>query len=687
MKQKITKKRPITFLLALIMIFSLSNAGDIAEVKAGESKDPSVRYQTGSIKSVGTVSGFIFLAYNGSISVPDDDGNYSVEGSRSGYIIMTHPQTSENPIDTAGVMSACEQFLTDNNISMDEVCGMVIEGDIIRISEPIHIPYIEMTGDVICYGEEYVPEEETDNEDTEDEDLEEDEKNVETAAIHTMEVSLSETDSNINPMNDGDNFEFFTKTGICLRADEVILANPDSREWDIDYVDIFADKVSIKNSPVTASQYNITGQSERMAVSVVASVLNKFSMAFEIVEEGYTADSFSEDFNGKVSTFDKTLVKEGVDVTVNFNAAGGECDTNAVVYKYNDVMSDLPVPEKMGYSFEGWYTSAEGGDLVEEDTEVDFLEEKTFYAHWVAKKYTVTLIEDEEDADNTTSTVTAVYGDICSFLPVLEKKEYIFTGWTDKADIVLTPKDIYKIADDVTLYPAWKESNCSHKNTEIKDEKNPSCSEKGYTGDTYCNDCGEIIVFGEEIEKLVHTWDQGVITETPTTSKEGKKTYTCTVCSAVRTVKIAKLDSVTTESSTVPNTTEKTSVNSPTQGTGLHTVTTEITKSLELDGTAEQAKEVAGSKKVKITKVQNISSRKIKIKLKKINGYKYQIKICTSKKFKKGVKTYSTSKTTYTIKKLKKGKTYYVKARTYKKINGKNIYGKWSSVKKVKIKK
>jgi len=40
-----------------------------------------------------------------------------------------------------------------------------------------------------------------------------------------------------------------------------------------------------------------------------------------------------------------------------------------------------------------------------------------------------------------------------------------------------------------------------------------------------------------------------------------------------------------------------------------------------------------------------------------------------------------------TIKKLKKKKTYYVRIRCMKKSGKKTIYSKWSSVKKVKIKK
>ena len=41
----------------------------------------------------------------------------------------------------------------------------------------------------------------------------------------------------------------------------------------------------------------------------------------------------------------------------------------------------------------------------------------------------------------------------------------------------------------------------------------------------------------------------------------------------------------------------------------------------------------------------------------------------------------------YPSKKLKKKKTYYVRVRAYTLSNGKKVYGKWSSVKKVKIKK
>jgi len=63
--------------------------------------------------------------------------------------------------------------------------------------------------------------------------------------------------------------------------------------------------------------------------------------------------------------------------------------------------------------------------------------------------------------------------------------------------------------------------------------------------------------------------------------------------------------------------------------------------------------------------------------------------MATSKsgKYKK-IKTVKNKKTvSYTKKKLKKNKKYYFKVRSYKVIDGKKVYGSYSSVKSVKIKK
>ena len=122
----------------------------------------------------------------------------------------------------------------------------------------------------------------------------------------------------------------------------------------------------------------------------------------------------------------------------------------------------------------------------------------------------------------------------------------------------------------------WGGTPCAHENTELRNAKEATCTEPGYTGDTYCTDCGEKIADGKEISAMGHTevidpaveptcttpgktegkhcsvcnevlvaqeeipakghsWDEGVITTSPTCSDAGVKTYTCTVCSETKT--------------------------------------------------------------------------------------------------------------------------------------------------------
>ncbi len=98
-------------------------------------------------------------------------------------------------------------------------------------------------------------------------------------------------------------------------------------------------------------------------------------------------------------------------------------------------------------------------------------------------------------------------------------------------------------------------------------------------------------------------------------------------------------------------------------------------------------KTVKAPSKVKLTSAKNGKGKKINVKWKKVTGAKgYQLQYALNKKFKKK-KSIQTKKTKYTIKKLKKKKTYYIRVRAYKMNGRKKVYGKWSKVKKVKIKK
>ena len=124
------------------------------------------------------------------------------------------------------------------------------------------------------------------------------------------------------------------------------------------------------------------------------------------------------------------------------------------------------------------------------------------------------------------------------------------------------------------------------------------------------------------------------------------------------------------------------------------------TSSTVKDKTEEDGKSGQEStNKIQTSNSSNIVVARVKIKAikrkgtsaiiswKKSKGAKgYQLQYALNKKFKKK-KSIQTKKTKYTIKKLKKKKTYYIRVRAYKMNGKKKVYGKWSMVKKVKIKK
>lgn len=94
------------------------------------------------------------------------------------------------------------------------------------------------------------------------------------------------------------------------------------------------------------------------------------------------------------------------------------------------------------------------------------------------------------------------------------------------------------------------------------------------------------------------------------------------------------------------------------------------------------------SKKTAVKSVKNSKKGKAVVKAKAVKGADgYQFRYSLKKNMKKAVLVKS-AKASCTISKLKKGKTYYVSVRAYKKDSaGKNVYGAWSSAKKVKIRK
>ena len=92
----------------------------------------------------------------------------------------------------------------------------------------------------------------------------------------------------------------------------------------------------------------------------------------------------------------------------------------------------------------------------------------------------------------------------------------------------------------------------NHVHTTVKNRREATCIQTGYTGDTYCTDCDKLMSTGKELAALGHDY-KATVTKQPTTTEEGVRTYTCTRCGHSYTESIAKLTSPSPQPTATPS--------------------------------------------------------------------------------------------------------------------------------------
>ena len=70
---------------------------------------------------------------------------------------------------------------------------------------------------------------------------------------------------------------------------------------------------------------------------------------------------------------------------VTFDAQGGSVTPAGKSVTYGQPYGALPVPERPGYRFDGWFTAAAGGTQVTAETVVAVTAAQTLYAHWTVQ--------------------------------------------------------------------------------------------------------------------------------------------------------------------------------------------------------------------------------------------------------------------------------------------------------------
>ena len=264
-----------------------------------------------------------------------------------------------------------------------------------------------------------------------------------------------------------------------------------------------------------------------------------------------------------------------------------------------------------------------------------------------------------------------------------------------------------------TIKTGTKTAKLAHTpKTAVKEnEKIATCSEEGsYDEVVYCSVCNEIISkTTKKTAKLAHNYKT---TTTPATlNKDGSIVEKCSVCGEVKsniTIPYPKTIDLSKNSFTYNNKVQKPTVtvkdskgnviassnytitysNNDSKNVGEYNIT------ITFNGNYTGTKTLNYTINPKGTSLKKLTAGKKQFKMtwnkQKTQTTGYEIQYSTNKKFKKGNKTVKIKKnktTSKTVKKLKAKKKYYVRIRTYKKVNGKTYYSGWSKVKNIKTKK
>ncbi len=168
-------------------------------------------------------------------------------------------------------------------------------------------------------------------------------------------------------------------------------------------------------------------------------------------------DGNGESMSTGMTVWTNASGEQPVQYTVSFDANGGEVSTTSVFVKEGSSIGELPVPERDYHIFKGWYTEAEGGNEITEDTVIT--DHMTLYAHW-EKDSQITIYTIKLDANGGKSPVSSLdiqAGEKIGELPVPVKAGSEFLGWFTQLEggRKLEPSDV--VTQNMTVYAHWND--------------------------------------------------------------------------------------------------------------------------------------------------------------------------------------------------------------------------------------
>ena len=237
---------------------------------------------------------------------------------------------------------------------------------------------------------------------------------------------------------------------------------------------------SIINYSITYHLYGGTNSQDNPATFTI----NDDDIIFdEPTKTGYDFDDWysNENFEGEAVNGVAHGTHENVDVyakwtakesTITWDANGGSVDPTSSSYTYDGDAVELPIPTREHYTFDGWFTAAEGGTQITEIGTTNKPEaDVTYHAHWTEITYTVKWSVNADDTyEEGDPTTSVTYNSKVTALPTAPTSAECddakkFVGWraekitgtsATKPDGIFTDiEHSPKITQDTTFYAVF----------------------------------------------------------------------------------------------------------------------------------------------------------------------------------------------------------------------------------------
>lgn len=527
---------------------------------------PAISVESKNGKAGETVEVNIYLENNPGIAgatlqVEYDDGKMMLSSAESGEALGNLTFTKSAQFTTPA------RFLWDSESGVSKQNGVLLKLKFQILNKvvpgeqlPIHISYTE--GDIY------------------DENLED------------LEIQLNDGVVNIEKEIESE-IETETETEKVPESDKETESEKESETTvpTTEKIVILPEETSVKQGTITRFTAKASGTNEPLQ-DIIWSVKGNMSKDTALTEEGELTVAKDE----KSETLTITVVSnEGyetgmLELTVLENDTTPQKPEKAEVE--NITSTSVRLVQKAGYEYstdaENWQDDPFFTDL-ESDKEYTFFqrvkETVINYASESSEGLTVTTLPEKENNHEHTFGepifTWAEDGKSCTVTFVCaENEEHTETYEAIVSSSVKVKATCLKMG--ITVYKAVYGEYSSLKEMqdipvdienhegekEVANVQKVTCESDGYSGDTYCKDCGEKLESGTVIPATGHSFGEYKVVKEPTNLEKGLKSRTCIVCGKVDSVVIPKTDSSVTDPTkqdqnpqTVKKTTQKIKLN------------------------------------------------------------------------------------------------------------------------------